>query len=536
MKVFFKVVAPSRTVAKSESPTFVLMQDRWNDYGFNTTYSLHYVTSDVTTLIGGVKILRKGQTKGDGILITNDFANLDDNFVSVGNSLDYYEHLASFDEATKNAVLDALQDAVKNEDKVADFAAEQGWRASVFRDQSETSITEFFTLTRAVLGGNYTSMPDDDFRFEFKVNEWEEEVVFDFQGSSVAKNWKLQKDPLPSRVIAIIGRNGSGKSTLLARLARVAHGATFARKQSPLKTLGNLSPEGVGFPRIITISYSAFDSFELPGISLEEKDQIVKDVRSGSGRFIFCGLRDIATELERRRNNNKNSGGDRLEQTFLKPIEVLGEEYHRALHLILNQGRAELFDRAMEILVSDPSWDSGECSTLATIIDSDPKSRFLSWSTGHKIVMQILANLVAYVTPRSLILMDEPESHLHPPMLASLMHAVRYVLDVQRAFAVVATHSPVVLQETLARHVRLVRRAGCATTVMLPNVETFGENVGVLTSEIFGMNSEAYDFYSTLDRLIAADRDIEKIEDRFGEKGMSNQARGYVMSKLASGR
>jgi hypothetical protein len=30
---------------------------------------------------------------------------------------------------------------------------------------------------------------------------------------------------------------------------------------------------------------------------------------------------------------------------------------------------------------------------------------------GHKIVMQIIVNLVAYTVPRSLVLFDEPDGH-----------------------------------------------------------------------------------------------------------------------------
>jgi hypothetical protein len=60
-----------------------------------------------------------------------------------------------------------------------------------------------------------------------------------------------------------------------------------------------------------------------------------------------------------------------------------------------------------------------------------------------------------------------------------LMHAVRIVLEEKNAFAIVATHSPVVLQETLARHVRIVRRIGDSFEVLTPDMETFGENVGI---------------------------------------------------------
>ncbi|MBW6100166.1 ATP-binding protein [Escherichia coli] len=52
---------------------------------------------------------------------------------------------------------------------------------------------------------------------------------------------------------------------------------------------------------------------------------------------------------------------------------------------------------------------------------------------------------------RCLVLFDEPETHLHPPLLAVLMSALRIVLNEVDAFAIVATHSPVVVQETLSK-------------------------------------------------------------------------------------
>ena len=104
----------------------------------------------------------------------------------------------------------------------------------------------------------------------------------------------------------------------------------------------------------------------------------------------------------------------------------------------------------------------------------DAKVLFLDWSTGHKIVLHVVASLVAHARPRSLVLFDEPEAHLHPPLMAALMHSVRIVLTEVNALCVVATHSPVLLQETLARHVRRVSRIGSSLEVKTPQLETFG--------------------------------------------------------------
>ena len=86
--------------------------------------------------------------------------------------------------------------------------------------------------------------------------------------------------------------------------------------------------------------------------------------------------------------------------------------------------------------------------------------------------------------------------HLHP--IAALMHAFRIVLEEKDALAIVATHSPIVLQETLAQHVRIVRRNGQNFEVLTPGIP-FGENIGILT---YGSTAASTDFHKILDHLI----------------------------------
>ena len=180
-------------------------------------------------------------------------------------------------------------------------------------------------------------------------------------------------------------------------------------------------------------------------------------------------------------------------------------------------------------LLHDASFADVDGASLADLLGSSPREAFLSWSTGHKIALHTLASLVAHVDRKSLVLFDEPEMHLHPPLIAALMHAVRSVLTAKGATAIVATHSPVVLQETFARHVHVVRRHGNDFYVLTPDLETFGENVGTLTSGTFGLTSDSASFYQTLDRLVKAHADVDQINQLFSP-GLSGQALAYVLA------
>jgi predicted ATPase len=546
--VRFKVIPPTRSISRGIDTRFVLAQDNWNDYSFQTLYHLHLVTPESPINIGSLKILRKGQTSADYLQITEDFDALGPEFVSVGQSLDYYQHLAELGSEQRDIVLQSLRDVVKYPDMEPIFASEKGWSTSLFRDQSEDSIQEFLLLARSLLSGDYTSVPSEDLTFDFQMNGWEETLKFNFSSAgNEVEPFAYNRPPLPERIIALIGRNGSGKSTLLARLARVAHGTVVNRRSGAFQALGSISPIGIGFPRIIVVSYSAFDSFTLPGVpplregEPDEREQIVADSRRGIGRFIFCGLRDIASELEQQIIADATPApdnvfaSDRVSRTLLKSIDSLADEFSQTLQFIVRNNRTRDFEKVLAILSTDSSfspWVDG--AELEALLNLSAKDVFLTWSTGQKIVTQIAASLTAHTTPRSLVLIDEPEMHLHPPLLATLMNAVRYLLRKYKAFAVVATHSPVVLQETLGRHVYIIRREGATTAILRPLSETFGANVGSLTNQVFGLNSQVTDFYKVLDKLIDEFPTIDRIEGLFEPHGLSLQARAYVMSRLES--
>lgn len=110
--------------------------------------------------------------------------------------------------------------------------------------------------------------------------------------------------------------------------------------------------------------------------------------------------------------------------------------------------------------------------------------------------------------------------------------AIRLILRRHDAFAVTATHSPVVVQETLRRQIAVVRRSGMETHIGQPRIETYGESIGEITNEIFGLTADATDFHAVLLRLVNTGLPLEAIE-AFFDQGLSLQARAYVMTEIA---
>lgn len=541
----FSVVAPSRGTPAATSPV-VLQQDRWDDFGYKTQYHLYYFGSEFEGLIGNVKVLKKGQQAAQSNLFSvGSLAPLSEDFCSLGQSLDYYERLATLPKPVRDEILLFLRDALAYPEHAAAFEDEEGWRISVTRDLDTSS---YLPLAQTLLDRDYSALPSKGLALSFSMTGWSAPLKLDFAAPTddelvFIDGYFQAATRLPERVAVITGRNGSGKSTLLARLARVLHASQAERGRDVIARLGTIDPVGIGFSRIITVAYSAFDTFQVPGVSPEDKRQIVNDLRAGTGRYVFAGLRDIARELDERLDEVEEREGaslpvdrfalDRQDRTYLKSADQLADEYTRTIKRILDTDRAPLLRSVLRLVLADPSFSDVPDQSGESLLDGDQRAAFMSWSTGHKIVLHTVTTLVAHAQPKAIVLLDEPESHLHPPLLAALMHAVRVILDRQDAFAVVATHSPVVAQETLGRHVSVINRAGDVVTILPPKIETYGESIGEISDEVFGLNAGTADFHATLRALVERKLNLEDIQKLF-DRGMSLQARAFVMSLIAS--
>lgn len=531
----FKVVPPTRDDPSGISGA-VLKQDNWNDFSFQTQYHLYLAVPEFVGRIGTVKILKRGQTSVDPLqLPIGTLSPLGENWVSLGQDLDYYERLAELPDTLRKEVLVHLRDALAFPDHAATFFEEDGWATSVLRFIDWES---FQRDAGVLLERDYNRVAQLGLMLEFQMAGWGDPLRLDFKAPSPWDLPTASEGILPDRIAVIIGRNGSGKSTLLSRLARILHASMRDRSSETLSALGRIEPAGIGFTRIVNVAYSAFDAFQLPGSNYSDRKQIIEDLERGVGRYHYCGLRDIVREVSQEEGVGdvdgrplEPQGPDRQMHIRLKSNEDLAREFEKIVIRIVESGRGDLFSDVCRILASDSSFsDLGE-NPGASVLEY-PIGWFRQWSTGHKIVMHAVASLVISTEPKSIVLIDEPESHLHPPLLAALMHAVRLILRRNDAFAVVATHSPVVVQETLRRHIAIVRRSASEVRILQPQIETYGESIGEITNEVFGLTADATDFHQSLSQLVNIGLSLEDIEALF-DHGLSLQARAFVMTEFA---
>lgn len=508
---------------------WILLEDTWNDYSYRTLYVLYRQVDSGLLRVGSVKILRLGQQEVVTPLALGEIQGgvLPEDCISRGASLDYYISLAELGPDRSRQVLRDLRDTAMDPTLRDPFASEEGLRKSLHRDEPDPE--PFYEDARGVISAGGPPPDEDGFTFAFAPGPEAEPVEFSFHRSRRSREYG---EVGPSRrIIVLVGANGVGKTQLLARLARVAY--TPPLERAAVADSGHFD-EAVAFPSIVAVSYSAFDTFRPPALQGDTPADVAAQLTSGTGRYAYCGTRDLAA-------------------TFLnppEPVRLLPPEAQAALFAeriqqvrdldrfkLLAQAMATVFqeDSLQRLLPPlDPEDENPPTAVerLEAVLGADPAATFLGLSSGHMIVLHVLASLAATLRRRGLALIDEPETHLHPPLLAALMTGVRKVIDRLGAYAIIATHSPVVAQEVLGSQVKVVEFGVAGPLVRPVGVQTFGENTGTLTREIFGLHTGATDYRHVLDRLAEAFGDAKAIEDALGEP-LSSQALAHVTAAIA---
>jgi hypothetical protein len=153
----------------------VLQQDGWDDFGFKTQYHVFYFGPEFNGFVGNVKILQRGQgTSHHSFLPVGPRLALGDDFCSLGQSLDYYERLASLPEFVRRDILTTLRDSLQDPSYAESFHHEEGNRAKGTLEPvaGEGIIHTYFqTLPEETFLVTQTSYADGTLVVSFSVNE-----------------------------------------------------------------------------------------------------------------------------------------------------------------------------------------------------------------------------------------------------------------------------------------------------------------------------------------------------------------------------
>lgn len=429
--------------APPRSPSFVLVYDsRWNDYDLYTLFALFYHTEDGVTLIGETKLFKTDESwDSNGYYYTKEylpeeFVNLDIRWCSLGKEASYYKKLKELFPDNYKSILWALKDSAMFpylEDRYGDNSI---FRTSLIRDDSSERMLR---LARPIMSGeNPSTMFNFTYKFRPRYAEKDVEFAFDFSNMGF----------FPNRMYAVIGENGVGKTQMISHL--------------PLdlsqRRIASFEPQIPQFSKIIAVSYSQYDHFEIPETT-------------ASFNYYYSGL-------------FKDVGGKRE----LCNREDLQNRFFNNCHVIIKRRRIQDLKKILSNLFPEEKLEG-------IFIQKDEKvvlaeAYVAEWmkdmSSGEVSFLFVFSDILANIRFDSLILFDEPENHLHPSAITSLINAISELLDTYQSFSIVVTHSPLIVRELLSKNVYVMSRYENTPDVKKIGIESFGENIATLNTAIFG--------------------------------------------------
>ena len=517
----FQVIPRPRNLPEGQTNKVFLLTDGWDDwFTYNTMYVVFYFDkAGEKHRIGEVKIgefeMVADQRRPN---IPDEFNVLDEKFFSLGQDDSYYQKVNELGEAFRDDFLEAMRDVARDAELFERTLDEKVTGVSLLRSVSDQSVRGQYR--RMAQGGARLT----EYAFSYAPPPWGPNNV------PPTYNFAVHPESYPpTNVHVLIGRNNVGKTYTVEQmtnaLVRPEEGKFGDFHWDEIDEVG--LEEAENFSNIIAVTFSAFDPFEPLSTPKNKLSRV---------RYQYIGLKHIG----------RNEDGTKKPP---KSTDDLAADFGQSVQLILTQtSKQERWRRALSLLESDPIFKQAEIWQLIETFEEfkaenetreafnqlrkNARQLYSKLSSGHKIVVLIITRLVEALEERSLVLLDEPEAHLHPPLLSAFIRSLSDLLINRNGVAIIATHSPVILQEVPKTCVWRIWRSGRVKRIERPNTETFGENVGTLTQEIFGLEVTNSGFHKMLSDAVRDDLTYEEVLARFNGQ-LGDEARGIVRSLIA---
>ena len=507
-RVFFTESAPV-----TEPVAFVFPVDRrWNDFTYNFRGAARFEAQGRLPLklqifvlpFTGSEISKTFASWFDNMSSDQRESSLGLDFVTLLGSPESYVELRkwSVDESEYLSIIEALRDitwqAKAQGLRVAQAVWSQEFVLGVLRSGAA------YRAFRAGFDAPLTAAPTlgdarTSFMFYPAMDGQQVELPIFFKDNAFYED----------RVHCLVGKNGVGKSRLLAALIKkvasdyaLPNEASGAHPLTPPfnRVLVYTTEAEPQFPKEFSIErfdYRHFSITERAGAEVEtegayvgrmlvdllrEREDSAGPTRYGAFKASVEGL--IPWELlcipvfDRVDDSLTFSDETGAVWAFYSPLEYIGEQR-----------------RLMVVGLVDPDREIGFFQ----------EGRPIRISSGQRTFLRFALHFTSFVSDGALVVIDEPETHLHPNLVSQFMLLLNRMLSRYKSIALIATHSIYVVREvpTYCNHLLSRSQEGSLEigTVYLP---TLGASPTSLSMAIFGDDTAAR-VSSQIARKIASD-------------------------------
>lgn len=110
-------------------------------------------------------------------------------------------------------------------------------------------------------------------------------------------------------------------------------------------------------------------------------------------------------------------------------------------------------------------------------------------SSGQRSFFRFILHFLTHAGMGTLLLIDEPETHLHPNLISEYMMLLYSILEKTKSIAIIATHSTYVVREAPTHCVHILKKSDGRTFLESVYMNTLGANVSSLSMAVFGDNT-----------------------------------------------
>lgn len=425
-------------------PSCVLVQnDGWNDYSSRTWFSLFYYDAENNRkYIGELKLMNDECPDTYEVIKEGFDKPLDKHFCSLGMETSFYYNLLKNveDKAIREEILIYLSDCTFNKLIYEEYRDHVRFKESLIRDMA---AQEALNAAEYILNSD-----DPDTAFSF---------IFDYHPKyDVTKmaRWEVtfsQKKPSFLRTVGVIGENGVGKTMLLTSFVE-------ALLQNKLPETLNKKPL---FQSCVAICSSDRDG------QLQIVSQNNTLYRS------YC--------LRQKDDDTYASMLGAIEEVILERPMLYGTSVSKLYYETLIKHLGSNFIDGLFC------FDESDYTDVKTKLNREKLQSLIDiFSSGQLQMFEMITYLYAHIHLSSLIIFDEPEVHMHPSLIMNFMPLLNRLLKEFKSFAIICTHSPLVVRELVQKNVyRMSIDAEMNPSINRVGFRTFGEDISVLYKQIF---------------------------------------------------
>jgi predicted ATPase len=364
-------------------------------------------------------------------------------------------------------------------------------------------------------------------------------LTYKLDGFSNEHRLDLQFSPksiLPKRINILIGKNGLGKSQALYAIVNSMlngdDGLLDPQKGRPL------------FSRILAVSTPGETSNTFPEENTDKKiiyKRLILDRTSTKNQLL--GFGEICVKLARSEEYIGNQ--DRWE-LFLKSISELDPYNSIVIPLdgVITAWHPKILEVEMQKYVPLARIRSGGEQASLEVYggvrqDATPlrliNGTLHPLSSGQWAFLKFAAQTCLYIENGTLVLFDEPETHLHPNFITKFVRLLDRLLENTGSVAVIASHSAYFVREMPSSQVLVFKESDDnSVNISHPRLKTFGADIGSISFFVFEDSITNTLVDTMLERLPPNKKDAAKAIDDLHDE-LSSEVLMYLQRRLITG-